>query len=96
MPAGSSIAVVTDSTATLPPEVAAERGIFVVPLQVVIGAHAYDEGTEGATPAPVAAALSEFLPVSTSRPAPALLLELTSGRRSRGPSRSCPCTSPGT
>ena len=46
-----SIAVVTDSTASLPPEVAEERGIVVVPLQVVIGANAYDEGSEEATPA---------------------------------------------
>ncbi len=75
MPAGSSIAVVTDSTASLPPEVAAARGILVVPLQVVIGAEAYDEGSEDATPERVAAALREFLPVSTSRPAPAVLLD---------------------
>jgi len=70
-----SIVVVTDSTASLPPEVAEERGIVVVPLQVVIGANAYDEGSEEATPEKVAAALREFKPVSTSRPAPALLLE---------------------
>ncbi len=70
-----SIAVVTDSTATLPPEVAEERGIVVVPLQVVIGANAYDEGSEEATPAKVAEALREFKPVSTSRPAPAVMLE---------------------
>jgi DegV family protein with EDD domain len=75
MPAGSSIAVVTDSTASLPPEVAATRGIVVVPLQVVIGAAAYDEGAEEATPERVAAALREFLPVSTSRPAPAVMLD---------------------
>ncbi len=75
MPAGSSIAVVTDSTASLPPEVAEARGILVVPLQVVIGAEAYDEGSEDATPERVAAALREFLPVSTSRPAPAVLLD---------------------
>jgi DegV family protein with EDD domain len=70
-----SIAVVTDSTATLPPEVAEEHGIIVVPLQVVIGANAYDEGSAEATPAKVAAALREFRPVSTSRPAPAVMLE---------------------
>ena len=69
-----SVVVVTDSTASLPPEVAAERGIVVVPLQVVIGAHAYDEGSEQATPDRVAAALREFVPVSTSRPAPATML----------------------
>jgi DegV family protein with EDD domain len=60
----------------LPPEVARERGIVVVPLQVVIGATVYDEGAEGATPELVAQALKDFRPVSTSRPAPAALLEV--------------------
>jgi DegV family protein with EDD domain len=68
--------IVTDSTASLPPELAAERGIVVVPLQVVIGATVYDEGAEGATPDMVAAALKEWRPVSTSRPGPATLLEV--------------------
>lgn len=68
------VVVVTDSTAMLPEKVAAERGIVVVPLQVVIGAEAFDEGADGATPERVAAALREFLPVSTSRPAPATFL----------------------
>jgi len=68
--------VVTDSTASLPPDVAEERGIVVVPLQVVIGATVYDEGPEGATPAMVAEALKEFRPVSTSRPSPARLAEI--------------------
>jgi len=79
-----SIAVVTDSTATLPPEVAVKRGIIVVPLQVVIGAHAYDEGSEEATPAKVAQALREFKPVSTSRPAPAVMLEAYESAARRG------------
>ena len=70
------VVVVTDSTASLPPEVAAEHGIVVVPLQVVIGADVFDEGSEGATPELVAAALKEFRPVSTSRPTPAALLEV--------------------
>jgi DegV family protein with EDD domain len=68
--------IVTDSTASLPPEVAQERGIVVVPLQVVIGATVYDEGADGATPEMVAEALKEFRPVSTSRPAPAAMLEV--------------------
>ena len=68
------VVVVTDSTASLPPEVAAEHGIVVVPLQVVIGADVHDEGSAGATPELVAAALKEFRPVSTSRPTPAALL----------------------
>ena len=70
------VVVVTDSTASLPPEVAAEHGIVVVPLQVIIGADVFDEGSEGATPELVAAALKEFRPVSTSRPTPAALLEV--------------------
>ena len=72
----SAVAIVTDSTASLPPEVAAERGIHVVPLQVVIGAKVLDEGPDGATPEVVAQALREFVPVSTSRPAPTLFAEL--------------------
>src|SRR5512134_1255770 len=71
------IALVTDSTASLPPEVAEQRGIIVVPLQVVIGGKSYDEGVEGgATPATVAEALREWRPVSTSRPTPAAMLEV--------------------
>lgn len=70
-----SVVVVTDSTASLPPEVAAAHGIIVVPLQVVIGAHAYDEGSPQATPEKVAEALREFRPVSTSRPAPRVILD---------------------
>jgi DegV family protein with EDD domain len=68
--------VVTDSTASLPDDVVAERGIVVVPLQVVIGATVYDEGPGGATPDMVAEALKAFRPVSTSRPSPAAMLEV--------------------
>ena len=70
------VVVVTDSTASLPAEVAQARGIRVVPLQVVIGARVLDEGPGGATPEVVAEALRDFVPVSTSRPAPALFAEL--------------------
>ncbi len=71
-----STALVTDSTATLPHDVCEQRGIVVVPLQVVIGARSYDEGVDGgATPKTVAEALSNWIPVSTSRPTPAALLE---------------------
>src|SRR5680860_637886 len=70
-----SIALVTDSTASLPLELVEKRGIIVVPLQVVIGAKSYDEGPHGgATPKTVADALREFTPVSTSRPTPAAML----------------------
>ncbi|WKN47265.1 DegV family protein [Nocardioides sp. Arc9.136] len=78
MPADSPVSsgrtvVVTDSTASLPAEVAAEHGLLVVPLQVVIGAQVHDEGEHGATPDMVAAALKSFTPVSTSRPSPATM-----------------------
>lgn len=67
------IALVTDSTASLTPEAAAELGVTVVPVQVIIGATAYDD--ELATPEMVATALREWTPVSTSRPNPSTFLE---------------------
>ena len=69
------IAIVTDSTASLPAELVTEHSIDVVPLQVVIGAKSYDEGTQ-ATPQTVATALREFAPVSTSRPSPEAFLRV--------------------
>jgi DegV family protein with EDD domain len=72
-----SVALVTDSTASLSVATAAEHGITVVPLQVVIGATSYDEsGAEGSvTPQMLAEALKEWTPVSTSRPNPEAILE---------------------
>ncbi len=64
-----AVAIVTDSTATLPPWTVERHRITVVPLHVVIGSTAYDEGTE-LSPAQVAEALQESLPVNTSRPSP--------------------------
>lgn len=71
-----SVALVTDSTAHLPPGAAEELGVTVVPLQVVIDDEVYDEGTPEATPERVAAALREKRAVSTSRPAPAVFGDL--------------------
>jgi DegV family protein with EDD domain len=69
-----TVALVTDSTASVPPELAAKHDVVVVPLQVVIGARSYDEGVEGgATAGTVAEALREWTPVSTSRPSPAVM-----------------------
>jgi DegV family protein with EDD domain len=71
------VAIVTDSTASLPAGVAVARDIVVVPLQVVIGATSYDEGVEGgATPEMLAEALRAWTPVSTSRPNPDEMLEV--------------------
>jgi DegV family protein with EDD domain len=65
------IAVVTDSTAYLPPELAAANDLTVVPLTVVIGGREGREGIE-ITPADVAQALvGRRGTVTTSRPAPA-------------------------
>jgi fatty acid kinase fatty acid binding subunit len=64
------IAVVTDSTAYLPVELAREHGVEVVPLQVVIAGTSYDEGAE-ASSGTVAEALRTWQPVTTSRPGPA-------------------------
>ncbi|MBI1378614.1 MAG: DegV family EDD domain-containing protein [Frankiales bacterium] len=63
------VAIVTDSTAYLPADLVASHGIRVVPVQVVVGGHPYDEGVE-ITPAEVAAALREWTIVTTSRPSP--------------------------
>lgn len=71
-----TVALVTDSTASLPPEVAAECRVSVVPVQVVIDDVSYDEGAEEASPSCVAAALREKRSVSTSRPAPAVFKDL--------------------
>lgn len=67
----STIALVTDSTASLPAELVGQHSITVVPLQVVIGAKSYDEGVEGGvTTELLSEALREWTPVSTSRPNP--------------------------
>ncbi len=67
-------ALVSDST-SVGPELAAQLDVTVVPLQVVIGSTAYDEGG-AATPDDVAAALEAREPVSTSRPAPEAFLRV--------------------
>jgi len=69
----SRVALVTDSTASLPDDLVAAHDVTVIPLQVVIGTQSYDEGTE-ATPESVARALREKIPVSTSRPGPLVFL----------------------
>jgi len=80
-----TVALVTDSTALLPPEVVEERGIVVVPLQVVGGARSYHEGVdEEATSDTIARALREWTPVSTSRPTPAVFLEAYERARRQG------------
>lgn len=72
-----TVAVVTDSAASLPPALAAEHGIAVVPLVLQLGGQAYDDGdipldevlarlgegasTSGPSPGRLAAAMQERL-----------------------------------
>jgi DegV family protein with EDD domain len=80
-----TVAIVTDSTAMLPAEVADRRDIVVVPLQVVVGDRSFSEGTDPeATPAIIAEALRDRTPVSTSRPTPATFLEVYEQAREAG------------
>ncbi len=71
---GRKVVVVTDSTAYLDARVAADRGISVVPLQVVIDGTPYREGAE-VGPSAVAAALRRHAQVSTSQPGPREFLD---------------------
>lgn len=66
-----TVAIVTDSSASLDPADAEREEITVVPLKVVIGADTHDEGSPDLTSDMIAEALSTFVPVSTSRPTPA-------------------------
>ncbi|MGN6413771.1 DegV family protein [Flexivirga sp.] len=70
-----TVAVVTDSTAYLPSGVAAAHGISVVPMRLAIGGVSYGEG-RGVAADEVAQALRDFVPVSTSRPSPAVFTQL--------------------
>lgn len=70
------VALVTDSTAQLSEATAELHSVTVVPLNVVIGSRVLEEGPEGATPELLAQSLRDFVPVSTSRPAPSVFEEL--------------------
>ena len=70
---GETVAVVTDSTADLPADLALAHAVTVVPLQIVIGAHSFPEGA-GVDAEAVAQALRDHVPVRTSRPNPAAFL----------------------
>jgi len=73
---GAKVAIVTDSTAMLPEDLGPAAGLVtVVPLQVAIDGTSYAEGEPEASADAVKAALGAHKPVSTSRPAPALLAD---------------------
>ena len=66
----AQVSVVTDSTAYLPPGVADEYGVSIVPLRVTIGSRTGTDGID-VSPADVTRALRGRVPVTTSRPSPA-------------------------
>ncbi|KIF72240.1 DegV domain-containing protein [Streptomyces sp. AcH 505] len=63
------VAIVTDSTAYLPPQTMERHGITAVPLTVVLGDRALEEGTEISARS-LALALQKRHSVTTSRPSP--------------------------
>ncbi|MDX2523757.1 DegV family protein [Streptomyces europaeiscabiei] len=65
------VAIVTDSTAYLPPPTMERHSIIAVPLTVVLGDQALDEGTEISARS-LAQALQKRRSVTTSRPSPEL------------------------
>ncbi|MCL6733634.1 DegV family protein [Streptomyces neyagawaensis] len=68
------VAIVTDSTAYLPPQTMERHDIIAVPLTVVLGDQALEEGTEISARS-LAQALQKRRPVTTSRPSPELFAE---------------------
>jgi DegV family protein with EDD domain len=68
-----SVAIVTDSTASLPEDLVSRHGIVVVPLHVVLGGQAFSDGVDFTTDE-LAAALRKFTTVTTSRPSPQAFL----------------------
>ncbi|MGW1889063.1 DegV family protein [Streptomyces sp. NPDC002004] len=68
------VAIVTDSTAYLPQRTMERHGIIRVPLTVVLGDQALEEGTEISARS-LAQALQKRRPVTTSRPSPELFSE---------------------
>ncbi|MFJ6566196.1 DegV family protein [Streptomyces sp. NPDC091292] len=68
------VAIVTDSTAYLPQRTMEHHGITAVPLTVVLGDKALEEGTEISARS-VAQALQKRRPVTTSRPSPEVFAE---------------------
>ncbi|WP_369035942.1 MULTISPECIES: DegV family protein [Streptomyces] len=68
------VAIVTDSTAYLPPRTMERHGIIAVPLTVVLGDQAFEEGTEISARS-LAQALQKRRSVTTSRPSPQLFAE---------------------
>lgn len=78
-----TVAVVTDSSACLPPGRAVRSRVMVVPLHVAVDGTSYDEGVD-ITADDVAAALREHRRVTTSRPSPGAFLQVYEDLVERG------------
>jgi DegV family protein with EDD domain len=74
--AGMPVAVVTDSTAYLPPTLVEARGITVVPLTVVINESAGLEGVDAGHDEVASALTERRVSMTTSRPAPEQFAEV--------------------
>lgn len=72
----SKVALVTDSTANIPDELASNYPIFIAPLQLIWGSRTYRDGVD-ITPAEFYTRLpqSKIMP-TTSQPAPSVFVEL--------------------
>lgn len=77
------VAIVTDSTAYLPPPTMERHDIIAVPLTVVLGDQALEEGTEISARS-LALALQKRRPVTTSRPSPEVFAEAYRARAEAG------------
>ncbi|MET9804617.1 DegV family protein [Streptomyces sp. NPDC006368] len=77
------VAIVTDSTAYLPPQTMERHGISAVPLTVVLGDRALEEGTEISARS-LALALQKRRSVTTSRPSPGTFVAAYRAAAERG------------
>ena len=82
------VAVVTDSSSCLPPEVAAQHGIEIVPIEMVFEGRVYRDGADGAGDFYRLLREAKRLP-TTAAPSPGLFLEAFTRARKRAESILC-------
>jgi len=79
----SGVRVITDSTCYLPRQAVLDARVVVVPVQVIVAGQAFDE-TQDEQAQRVADALSEWQPVTTSRPTPERFAQAIEQARAEG------------